>query len=319
MQAVLDVLSRYPAVLRPGALEPLGNRGGFSGARLWRLATPAGPLCLRASGPAETAHHLAWRHRLMALAKAPGHPFVPTVLATSDGATFVEQAGRCWELMEWLAGQADYRDDPSPARLEAAARALALVHDCWRREGHQLGVCPAVVRRLELVRAWREPVLLAGSERLGRLAAQMRDVVCRRLPQVPGLLGPWLAKPCQIQPCLRDVWHDHLLFEGQRLTGLVDYAAAGPDSVAADLARMLGSLVEDDEKGWAMALAAYRNVRELSREEEQLARALDWAGTIICLANWLRWLAEGGHTDQAIEHAVGRMQWLLDRARRMGP
>ena len=46
--AAAEVLRQYPRPLWSGAPLPLGNRGGFSGARLWRLDGPAGPLCLRA-------------------------------------------------------------------------------------------------------------------------------------------------------------------------------------------------------------------------------------------------------------------------------
>jgi Ser/Thr protein kinase RdoA (MazF antagonist) len=304
---VLAVLARYPAVLRQGLREPLGNRGGFSGARLWRLHTPAGPLCLRASAPAETAGHVAWRHRLQALARAAGHLFVPAVLATSEGGTFIEEAGRRWELMEWLPGQADYRTQPTPARLEAAARALALVHEAWQREGQACGACPAVLRRLEAARSWREPDLPLGGP-IRPLLERLRDAV-RRLPRLPRLLEPWLERPCAIQACLRDVWHDHLLFEGQRLTGLVDYAAVDNDGVAADLARMLGSLVEDDERGWKAALAAYRSVRDLPAAEEERARLLDRTGAVVALANWLRWLAEG----QRPFEQMGRVEELLRR------
>ena len=41
--AALEVLRRYPRPLRMGAPLPLGNRGGFSGARLWRFRRPRRP------------------------------------------------------------------------------------------------------------------------------------------------------------------------------------------------------------------------------------------------------------------------------------
>jgi Ser/Thr protein kinase RdoA (MazF antagonist) len=308
-QVAVRVLGHYPAVLRQGPLEPLGNRGGFSGARLWRLQTPAGPLCLRGAAPREPARHLAWRHRLMAQARTAGLRFVPAVLPTIAGGTVVEAEGRCWELLEWLPGSADYRQSPSRARLEAAARALARVHDAWEHEGQGKAVCPAVLRRLEAAREWQEP---AG---LGPLGERLRSVLRRWLPRLPGWLEPWRGRPCAVQPCLRDVWPDHLLFEGDRLAGLVDYAAVELDGVATDLARMLGSLVEDDPAGWEAGLAAYRQVRVLSAEEEGLARVLDRAGAVLGLANWLRWL---GAPEQRADQpgARGRIEDLLRRVER---
>ena len=62
-------------------------------------------------------------------------------------------------------------------------------------------------------------------------------------------LGPMLLVPLEqsadriirVQPCLRDARPEHFLFEGDRLSGLVDYGAMGVDSVAGDLARLWAS------------------------------------------------------------------------------
>src|ERR1700722_19821092 len=106
------VLAHYPALLRPSAFS-LGNRGGFSGARLWLVHSAAGPLCLRAWPPEATTERLAFRHHLMHIDRPQGLSSVPTVVAATSGATVVSSAGRLWELQEWLPGQADYRAHPS--------------------------------------------------------------------------------------------------------------------------------------------------------------------------------------------------------------
>jgi Ser/Thr protein kinase RdoA (MazF antagonist) len=59
-----------------------------------------------------------------------------------------------------------------------------------------------------------------------------------------------------------------------------------------DLARLLGSLVREDQAAWRRGLAAYRRLAPLEAEEEALAFALDVTGTILSVANWLRWLYE---------------------------
>jgi Ser/Thr protein kinase RdoA (MazF antagonist) len=122
------------------------------------------------------------------------------------------------------------------------------------------------------------------------------------------MLGEWGERRCRLQPCLRDVWHDHLLFEGEALTGLVDYAAVRADDAMTDVARLAGSLVGDDEDGWRVALAAYREVRPLSEDEERLARALDRTGAVVALATWARWLAERAFEDEAqVERRLGEL------------
>src|SRR5262249_44344089 len=106
------VLARYTAPLR-GPLAALGNRGGFSGARLWRVRAHAGALCLRAWPAGEPAARVLARHALMKAARDTGLAFVPAVVAASGGVTVVEEGGRVWELQQWLPGRADYRDAPS--------------------------------------------------------------------------------------------------------------------------------------------------------------------------------------------------------------
>lgn len=310
MDAVaVRVLARYPSPLR-GALEALRNRGGFSGARLWRLRAPGGPLCLRAGAPAESGEQLRARHRLMRVARDSGLGFVPRVMETASGDSVVEAGGRAWELMEWMPGRADFRERPSAARLRAAARALARVHLAWETHGGGYCCpCPAVRRRLEAL-ALPEPL---PDGRGSDLLLRLRAAADRWLARVPEMLRPAHVR-CRVQPCLRDVWHDHLLYDGEELTGLVDYAAVAQDSVAADVARMLGSLVGDG--GWEVALAAYREVRPFSEEEERLAQILDRTGVILALANWLRWLSEPGRTFEDRAHVGRRVEELLARVGR---
>jgi Ser/Thr protein kinase RdoA (MazF antagonist) len=305
----LAVLACYPAELKSARREFLGNRGGFSGALLWRLHTAHGLFCLRCAASHESSVQLEQRHRLMVKARSADLTFVPAVLASQDGPTLVEQAGRYWELMQWLPGSASFREAPSLAKLRQASQALARLHLAWEPVRPRDLPCPGVLRRLELLHSWREPATINRSPLFERLQNSLR----RWLPQIEDPLRPWLAKPMAIQACLRDIWHDHLLFEGDRLSGIVDYAAVELDNVAADLARMLGSLVGDDEANWQVALQAYREVRNLSVEEEQLSRVLDRTGVIASLANWLQQLTtKVGPVDKA-ERVEQRVEELLSR------
>jgi homoserine kinase type II len=312
------VLSRYPPSLQPGGLTPLGNRGGFSGAALWRIDAAAGPLCLRAWPPHETWPRLLFRQSLMTQARQQGLTFVPAVYATLDRATVVEQRGRLWELTEWMPGRADYSEAPSPARLEAACTALAQLHTIWKANAGEPAVCPAVERRLEFVAQWRQ--LLRSGWRPVTSDDPLRPLVeraWRRLPlaveRVPQRLQRWIGASQRRQPCLCDVWHDHLLFMGDRLTGLIDYGAAKVDHVAVDLARMLGSLVKDDADAWRAALASYRRFAPLDADEEELAHALDETGTVLGVANWLRWLYEEKRPSPDPTAVARRFAELVER------
>jgi Ser/Thr protein kinase RdoA (MazF antagonist) len=247
----------------------------------------------------------------MHLAREANLRFVPRVMETTGGDTAVEAGRRAWELMEWMPGRADFRECPSPARLQAAARALARVHLAWEWQGGEVCQCPAVARRIRAGSVSDRCFAPSGANASGS-EARLCDAVARWLPRVPEMLRPAHVR-CPIQPCLRDVWHDHLLYEGEELTGLVDYAAVAQDSVAADVARMLGSLVGDDDGRWQVALEAYREVRPFSPAEEHLAHILDRTGVIVGLANWLRWLSEPGRTFEDRAHVTRRVEELLGR------
>jgi homoserine kinase type II len=292
------VLGCYPATLRSAALTALGNRGGFSGARLWRGEADTGVFCLKAWPPADaSAAYLTSVHALQQNAHRHGLAFVPEVFVTRDGGTFVEHAGRFWDVTSWQLGAADFHAAPSDARLHCAVRGVAQLHEVWNQGWSERRPCPALLRRLavwrdmrELLRSGWRPTLEDGDDPVTTWAERAWRLLPEQLERVPLLLASGQASAVPVQPCLCDVWHDHLLFTGDVLTGLVDYGSVKIDHVAVDLARLLGSLVGDDASSWALALRAYREVRQLTPDEERLAHALDRTGVVLGAANWLRWL-----------------------------
>src|SRR5439155_20817058 len=261
-------------------LAPLGNRGGFSGAALWRMKQPEVDLCLRAwptGGISE--ERLADIHRLMRLARDKGLTFVPKVLETGIGSSFVVQADRLWDLTSWMPGVATTPAQVTRAQVQAACTALARLHVAWSAMGSGHGPCPGIHRRLEGFREWGDrvrPALttprLAGFRRSpGDPAAPWADRAVDLLQihaaKLPIKLGPWLNRPLPLQFCLCDIWNNHVLFEGDEMTGLVDFGGVKLDHVAVDLARLLGSLVEDRAELRAVGLEAYSRIRPLSLEE----------------------------------------------------
>src|SRR5438128_1262330 len=93
------VVQRFPAVSKNAQLIALGNRGGFSGARLWRVETPGEAFCLKAWPPqAPSVQRLARIHQLMHSARASGLSFVPALLQSDRGTTWTEHEGRLWDL-----------------------------------------------------------------------------------------------------------------------------------------------------------------------------------------------------------------------------
>jgi homoserine kinase type II len=321
-RAAAEVRDHYGAACCGALFVPLGNRGGFSGARLWRGEGAEGRFCQRAWPAHKTAARVRQLHRLMMHARGQGLDFVPAVYAASSGDTVVEAAGRVWELTQWLAGTADFSEYPSPARLDAAAESLARLHLAWEAFAAPPELCPAIRRRLKVLADWQ--ALIATGWQPQRPAAGTVDLIWpvaerawrglpRWLEDVNRYLAAWLEFRCPVQPCLCDLWHDHLLFEGDRLTGLVDYGTVKPDHVAVDLSRMLGSLLGDDAEGWQRGLSAYSRVRPLEESAASLARMLDRTGTILGILNWLRWLYHEGRRYADLVAIGRRLGGMLDR------
>ncbi|MAG93027.1 MAG: hypothetical protein CMJ48_04690 [Planctomycetaceae bacterium] len=328
------VLVGYSPCYRCGTGVPQAAVGGFSGAEVFRIEAPAGAFALRAwPAGGMGVERIRGLHRLLAHVVAEGVTQVAAPVGASDGRTLIDVDGTLWQLEPWMPGVADYCDEPSEVRLREAMTVLARWHLAAARfepsesEGRWFRTfeaerSPAVRERLTLLRQWRAKVphlkdrlrvlprddftdladgLLAQFERLaGRITAE---------------LGTAAPMRYRLQPCLRDVWHDHLLFTGEQLTGLIDPAACRAENPAADLARLLGSLVQDDMQGWDVALAAYQTIRSLTIDELGLIAILDRSGVLL---SGLTWLGRRCFDGQQLEGRVlERLQGFLARLQRM--
>ena len=118
-----------------------------------------------------------------------------------------------------------------------------------------------------------------------------------------------------IQACLRDIWHDHILFQGDHVSGVIDFGAARPDTVVADLTRLLGSLAANNKAEWECGINAYESISPLSDQERLLIYPLDQSAILLSGLNWMRWLYlenrrfsdEGAVTDR-LEHILCRLE-----------
>jgi homoserine kinase type II len=306
MNEVQSLLAAYPADCQPTRIEPLGSAGGMSGAQFWRLATPRGLLLFR-RWPAEfpPPKRLRFIHAVIRHAAARGCDFLPVPVTTQGGDSFVEHAGYLCELAPWMPGVADYCDQPSLEKLRAAMRALARFHTaaadyrCEPFEGintspapvrHQSrlrDLTPARIRELSDAvtdRAWPE---------LAPLARTFLANLPAAIPRAAAKLEPFERIALPMQPCLRDIWHDHVLFTGDEVTGIIDFGAVDIETPATDIARLLGSIPTsqlDRSQTWNEGIAAYSTARPLSDDEVGAAFALDFSNPILAGCNWIRWI-----------------------------
>ncbi|MEX2187939.1 MAG: phosphotransferase, partial [Pirellulales bacterium] len=136
-------------------------------------------------------------------------------------------------------------------------------------------------------------------------------------PRAAAVAAPLLDEAASfqvaLQPCLRDVWSDHILFSGDDVTGIVDLGAMRIESVAADVARLLGSMVGDDAALWQSGLASYEAVRPFDAQERRLAVAIDRGNVVLSGMLWLRWLLIDERHFDDVDAIIQRLRTGLGR------
>lgn len=288
---------------------------GFSGATIYRGEFPCGAVAVRGWPVGSvTGRRLAALHRMLAFAHQQGIVQLPVPMRLGQSVTWAFEEGRYWQCEPWMPGRADFLTRPTNTRLEAAMRLLARLHAALATygalpakdefQGRRRGVSPSVLRRCDRIHTWQRTGVLWARNRIAepkfaalrpilepilRKAAAVAPSVAQRLQRFDSVEVP-------LQPCLRDVWHDHLLFTDDEVTGLIDPSAAGVESIAADLSRLLGSLLADDEPAWAFALEAYHREKRLSEAERELVVALDQSNLLLSPLTWVERLLKGAAT-----------------------
>ncbi len=316
-----EVLSAFGVLPSACAITALGGAGGFSGARLWRVQANQQTYCLRRWPAEQDATRLRFVHGVLEFAGMQ-LDFVPRLQRTAAGETIVEASGHAWELATWLPGEANFHQQPTAARLAAAMTALARLHVAWeyfptRMTG--LAASPGIGERLtrlteiEQTLPAIEAALPRATPELRALAIPLIEHFRRRAVVVRGQLQAATHRQAMLQPVLRDIWHDHVLFSGDEVSGIVDFGAVRIDTVATDLARLLGSLVGDDVEAWQQALLAYEAIRPLSADERALLPVFDASTTLMSGMNWLIWLLVEGRQFDGLPAIYRRLEEILRR------
>jgi homoserine kinase type II len=322
-------------------VEPLATPG-FSGSRVFVVELPDTPgrFVLKSFHAAASREHAAFVHELVRHLRADGGTQVPEVIPTLDGDTIVRDGeGRLWELARFMPGVSV--SCPTPSQAAAAATALARLHLTAARLATyppRCDVSPGLARRIERARELRlqpwqascDAWWRAGRQRMpASLSAALEARVTTAIEVFTAADGEaFLARvatmrphACMLQPVLRDVWSDHVLFaEGHRdaVTAIIDLHAAGIDTPATDLSRLVGSWnAPAGRKGlplmerWPEAFAAYGIVRRLSAVEAALVPVLHATGILFGLDNWFRWTLDEHRDFSNPQRMLERIDRLL--------
>ena len=323
MSIANSILAQYrlPPIQR---IDYLGGAGGFSGAQLWKVhaeQTVGENYCLR-RWPLDhpDKERLEWINLVLVHVVANGCPEIAVPRESINGQRYVAQNGYLWELAPWQPGIADFSSDPNDARLINVANCLARFHLGSAQVNLDFRSSPNARLRYNALTSAGELI-----EAIGKVAEPaaihcvnyLRDVVTRlgsgKASQLADGLRPFVEEVFPVQPVIRDIWHDHILFTGNDVTGIVDFGAMQMDSVSLDLARVLGSLVGDRSERWNTALDAYSKARPLQQPEIEFAFALEQCAWFLGSLNWLKWIFLDQRSFESTADVEKRVSNLIDR------
>jgi homoserine kinase type II len=262
-------------------------------------------------------------HSVLLHVASTGLSVVPAPILTRAGRSYVESAERLWELTPWLPGEANFRQGPTRSKLRSAAGSLARFHVAAAQvvKRPSRGPPRSFVERRDLL----SELMAGGLERIAdaivtgdwpELAERGRRLVTlfpRAAPGVARDIELLSRVEVPLQPCIRDVRHDHLLFLRDEVSGIVDFGALRADSVALDLAGLLGNLVGDAPEERQLGLAAYEEIRALSTEERSLIGILDAGSVLLSGTNWLRWIYLDHRRFDDRDKVVARLDEIIAR------
>jgi len=327
------VLQHYADIFQP-TQSASPHVGGLSGSQIWRLHSQAGELCLR-QWPAEhpNRERLAWIHALLRHVQARGLDVVPAPLPTRDGGTCVAHEGHFWELAPWMPGQAVEPEAATVEHVAAATAVLAEFHAAaatFEDVETRSGPAPAVTERLERIERWLHEGGAVAMERAAAhcdatLAQRARPLIAALRLHGPSVKTELLAlqqQPVALQPCIRDVHDQHVLFVHDqtgkpRVSGLIDFGALRVDAVATDLARLLGAMAGDNPALREAGLAAYQRQRKLSDLELRMAQSIDQANVVLTGPQWLDWLLIEQKWFPSLPAILARLDRILSRLKNL--
>lgn len=321
---LLPLLAEWCVDVEAARIEPHDASTGLSGALVWRASLGGKTFCLK-RWPREhpASHKLASVHGLLQHVAQSGFEIVPAPVVTHDGQSFLHSDDHLWELTPWLPGEPYDLNQPSLEKRLTAMRCLARFHLAANsHEAPTVSTAPGLQKRREILRELHDGELVRLRRAVGAKPASglitvadgMLAAIEEALSTVLGELERVADVPLPLQWCLRDVKCDHLLFTNERVSGLIDFGASAVDSVAGDIARLVGSLVGDARKDWPPAIEAYDACRPLSLDERRAIDGFDRGGTLAAGANWLRWLFV---EDRSIAHAEAVQAQLVQLCGRL--
>lgn len=312
--------------------------GGLSEAYVWCVTDVSGRnfalKAWRPVSPAQLQHRRAVRW-WMRDASGTYPDFVPCPLQAggsdmSGESLILLQGQYAWQAETWCTGESS-RCAPSQVQCAVAATALQQLHATGREFARchsssvlalQRSPSPAILRRAELV----DDLLRGGLQRLlvlvrstgaagaSAVADCFLQLLKKWLPWLQQLLQPWRSRTLNLQPVLRDVRTENLLFHREQISGVIDWDAADVDHPCLDAARLLRSWYAGNSTALPAAADHWAEVWQLSSDLRQLLAVFDAAAVLLNPIVWLRRLADDPALFSRLPAARQRFEQLVQTA-----
>ncbi|HUG17344.1 MAG TPA: phosphotransferase [Planctomycetaceae bacterium] len=326
-----SILSHWPKPFPSANL--VDRHRGFSGAIVYRLDVQGEHFALREWRKDQIpVERLQGLHGLLRFVFDRGITQVSVPVPTTKHQTFHQRYGVFRQIEPWMPGRADFREDPSDEKLRSAMRTLARFH----LAANEFAADSECSEWFSVQREARSPTIGERLERLEYSLSYSGDpFLLRQIDQIPVSVGiksalhavlsalethgPSVREELQslhsskfrLQPSLRDVWHDHILFEGDEVTGLIDPSACRSENPVIDLSRLLVSFDVSDRTGFA--LDVYEQLRPLTPDEHRLRRVFDRSQFVLGGVTWIERLVTGLIDPDSLERIETRLNEIIGR------
>jgi Ser/Thr protein kinase RdoA (MazF antagonist) len=300
---IIRVLQKYDIgqatpVPHSQEIESLGSAGGFSGAEFWKVTVGATEYCLRRwpnSKPTRAQADVIYptleyvqRHSDLPLA-------FPIQTLHSEPMCRVDNAH--WELSRWMPGAPIADTEINDDQLRAAARALAEFHNTTSSLSQQQRASPAIAFRCAMIdRLWATQFeqLQATQDSSGAVDSVVKKMLLDQFRYQAHALRQQLellrSVPVSQIPTFGDIWSDHVLFNNDEVSGIVDFGAMKVESPCLDIARLFGSYADYSSEALRRGISYYGEFRELNDLDCSLIELYDRAYVILAGVQWLIWI-----------------------------
>ena len=194
---------------------------------------------------------------------------------------------RIWELQTWRPGEA-LNDAATKHDIVTACESIAQLHNVWQRHEKSSPTIPAITRRINRMHEYQRD-MTAPSKYPPFQYWIPRALIALKNQQQSAMIQPWHG----------ELHRQHILFNQDNVSGIIDFTALKFDHPAADVSRFLGEYPAFIDDG----VAAYHAAGGSATVTPHLVRLLAVTGDLAAAGTWLRKLHRG-QVSQSLKPAV---------------